>query len=252
MRLKDKVAIITGSGGSIGSFTAKRFAKEGAKVVVTDINAEGGQRTVKSITDRGGEAIFIEADISKVAECEKIIKSALTAFGKVDILFNNAGLELMKPMHEYLEEDYDRIVDVHLKGSFFCTRYVLPVMMEKKSGSIVNMGSIAGVMGFMEIPSYCAAKGALVNLTRYIALQYAPYNIRCNCVCPGGVATEMIKRSMEKFPELIQKSIGNHPLGRLAEPDEVVNAVLFLSSDEASFITGAILPVDGGYLAGKA
>lgn len=252
MRLKDKVAVITGSGGAIGGVTAKKFAKEGAKVVVTDINVKGGEATVKDIKDSGGEALFVEANIREVAGCEKIIRSAVDAFGRVNVLFNNAGFEQFKSMHEYDEEDYDSVVDVHLKGSFFCTRYVLPEMMKQGGGSIINMGSTASLSGFIMLPTYCAAKGALVNLTRYIALEYAPYNIRCNCICPGAVATEMMKRYMEEYPDMAQKSINNHPMGRMAEPEEVANAVLFLASDESSYITGASLPVDGGYLAGKA
>ena len=252
MRLRDRVAIITGSGGSIGGVTARRFAREGAKVVVTDINVEGGQGTVKDIKDNGGEAVFVEADISKVVECEKIIRSAVDVFGRVDVLFNNAGLDLTKSMHEYIEEDYDKMVDVHLKGSFFCIRYVLPEMMKQGGGSIINMGSIAALSGFMKSAAYCAAKGALVNLTRYVALEYAPYNIRCNCICPGVVATEMMKRFTEQFPDLAQRSIANHPMGRLAKPEEIADAVVFLASDESTFITGVSLSVDGGYMAGKA
>ena len=251
MRLKNKVAIITGSGGAIGSATAKRFAQEGAKVLVTDINVIGGQKTVQEIKDSGGEAIFVEANIIKVSECEKIIRSAVNAFGRVDILFNNAGIELWKSIHEYTEEDYDRVVDIDLKAAFFCIRYVIPEMMAKEGGSIINMGSTAALSGFIMLPSYCVAKGALVNLTRYVALEYAPYHIRCNCLCPGAVATEMVTRFLEQYSEMAKKSIANHPLGRLGKPEEIAEAVLFLASDESSFITGVSLPIDGGYLAGK-
>lgn len=252
MRLQNKIAVITGSGGAIGSVTAKRFAREGAKVVITDINVEGGQKTVKDIQAGGGEAIFIEADITKVSECQKMIRMTVDTFGRVDVLFNNAGIELFKPMHEYTEEDYDRVVDVSLKGSFFCIRYVLPEMMKNGGGSIINMGSVAGLTGHIKIPSYCAAKGALVNLTRYVALDYARYHIRCNCLCPGVVATEMMKRTIEIDPDLVKKIIDQHPMGRAAEPEEIANAAVFLASDESAFITGISLPVDGGYLAGKA
>jgi len=251
MRLKDKVAIITGSGGAIGAVTAKKFAAEGAKLVVTDINVEGGEKTVSEIKESGGEAVFVESNIREVSECEKVIKSAVDTFGSIDILFNNAGFELMKSVHEYTEEDYDNIMDVHCKGSFFCIRYALPEMMEQGGGVILNQGSIAGMMGHVKTGAYCMAKGGLVNYTKYVALEYAPYNIRCNCICPGAVATAMMKRFMNDFPELAQQSIDNHPLGRMAEPEEVADAAVFLSSNEASFITGVTLPVDGGYLAGK-
>jgi len=251
MRLKDKVAVITGSGGAIGSVTSKRFADEGAKIVVTDINVEGGEQTVKDIKEKGGEAIFVEGNVSQVSACKKIIQSAVDAFGRVDILYNNAGFELMKSIHEYTEEDYDGVIDSHLKGSFFCTVYAVREMMKQKSGVILNQGSIAGLMGHIKTGAYCMAKGGLVNFTRYVALEYAAYNIRCNCICPGAVATVMMKRFMNDFPELAQQSIDNHPLGRMAEPEEVADAAVFLSSNEASFITGVVLPVDGGYTAGK-
>jgi len=251
MRLKDKVAVITGAGGGLGSVAANRFCLEGAKVVVNDINADRGQKVVNDIKESGGNAVFVEADIRKVEECKKLIKSAVDAFGRVDVLFNNAGLELMKSLHEYSEEDYESVVGLHLKGSFFCIRYVLPVMMDRGGGSIINMGSIAGLSGFIKEAAYCAAKGGLVNLTRYVALEYAPYNIRCNCICPGVVATEMIGRVMEQDPDLVQKSVDMHPMGRMAKPEEIADATVFLASDEASFITGVSLPVDGGYLAGK-
>jgi len=252
MRLKDKVAVITGAGGAIGSVTAKRFADEGAKVVVTDVNAEGGEKTVRNIKDKGGESIFVEADITRVSECEKIVRSCIDTFGRLDILFNNAGIELTKFMHEYVEDDYDLVVDVNLKGSFFCTRYALPEMMKQGGGSIINMGSIGGLSGVLKSAAYAAAKGGLINLTRYVALEYAPYNIRCNCICPGAVDTEMMRRFMRDAPEQAQKAINNHPLGRMAKPEEIASAAVFLASDEASFITGVSLPVDGGYLAGKA
>jgi NAD(P)-dependent dehydrogenase (short-subunit alcohol dehydrogenase family) len=252
MRLKDRVAVITGSGGAIGGVTALRFADEGAKMVVTDINVEGGERIVKEIKDKGGEAVFVKGDVSQVADCKQIIQTAIDAFGRIDILYNNAGLELMKSIHEYTEEEYDGIADTHMKGGFFCTVYALREMMKQNSGVILNQGSIGGLMGHIKTGSYCMAKGGLINFTRYVALEYAPYNIRCNCICPGAVATVMMKRFAEEWPELAEASIKNHPLGRMAEPEEVASAAVFLASDEASFITGVILPVDGGYTAGKA
>jgi len=251
MRLRDKVAVITGAGGAIGSVTAKRFAWEGAKALVTDINVEGGRKTVKEIKEDGGEAVFVEADIRKVGECEKIIRSAIQTFGRLDILFNNAGIELVKFMHQYGEDDYRLVVDVNLKGAFFCTRYAIPEMMKQGGGSIINMGSIIALSGFANQAAYCAAKGAIVNLTRYVALEYAPYNIRCNCICPGVVATQMVDRVREQDPDLVQRSVNMHPMGRFAKPEEIASATVFLASDEASFITGVTFPVDGGYLAGK-
>jgi NAD(P)-dependent dehydrogenase (short-subunit alcohol dehydrogenase family) len=250
MRLKDKVAIITGSGGSIGSTAAKRFALEGAKVVVTDINAKGGNATVEEIKALGGEALFVEADITKATECEKIVKSAIDIFRRVDVLFNNAGFSYIKPLHECTEKDYHKIVDVHLKGSFFCTRYVLGGMMQQAGGSIINMGSVAGLVGYRGVPLYCAAKGALSSLTRYVALEYGSYNIRCNCLCPGAVSGGIGERYLKENPDIAKRSLASYPLGRFAERDEIVHAAVFLASDESSYITGVNLPVDGGYVAG--
>ena len=154
-------------------------------------------------------------------------------------------------MHEYKEEDYDRIMDINLKGSFFCISYALPLMMKERSGSIITMGSMIGLSGYVKNAAYCASKGALVNLTRYVALEYAPYNIRCNCICPGSVETDLLRHYLEENPDMKLKLIDYHPMGRLGRPEEIADAAVFLASDESSFITGVSLPVDGGYLAGK-
>ncbi len=251
MGLKNKVAIITGAAGGIGSVSAKRFAKEGAKVLVTDIQVEGGHKTVKEIKDNGGEAAFVEADITKVSECEKIIMSAIDTFSGIDVLFNMAGIEGVKALHECTEEDYDNMLDSHLKGTFFCIRYVLPELMARGGGAIINMGSTAGCIGHKNIPHYCAAKGAIVNLSRYVALDYAAYNIRCNCICPGVVGTGMVLWAMKEHPDMMKRIIEQIPMGRVAKPEEIADAAVFLASDESSYITGVTLPIDGGDLAGK-
>jgi len=251
MKLKSKVALITGSGGSIGGAAARLFAEQGAKIVINDINMGAGQQVAEQIRNAGGEATFVAADISKVAETQKLIDACVESYGRLDILFNNAGIELIKPLHEYEEEDYDRVMDVSLKGSFFCTRYAIPQMVKQGGGVILNMGSIAALNGHAQLASYCAAKGALVNFTKYVAIEYAPDNIRCNCLCPGTIATDMVKKVAADYPELVAKNINEHALGRMGEEDEVATAALFLASDDASYITGVSLPVDGGYLAGK-
>jgi NAD(P)-dependent dehydrogenase (short-subunit alcohol dehydrogenase family) len=251
MRLKGKVAVITGAGGDIGRGAAELFAREGAKVVVSDINVKGGKETVKAIKSEGGDAIFVETDVRKVSDTEKLIKSTIQSFGRIDVLFNNAGVVLMKMLHEQTEEDYSAVVDACLKGSFFCSRYALIEMMKQHSGCIINMGSAAGLIGYLVVPAYCAAKGAIVSLTRQIALDYAPYNIRCNCICPGAVNTAMVKQERLRDPKALEKNISFHPMGRMAEVEEVAKAALFLASDDASFITGVSLPVDGGYVCGK-
>jgi NAD(P)-dependent dehydrogenase (short-subunit alcohol dehydrogenase family) len=251
MKLKERVAVITGAGGDIGRGTARLFAAEGAKVVVSDINGKTGQETVNIIKADGGEAVFVEADVAQVSDTEKLVKTTVQTFGTIDVLFNNAGVLVMKSLHEQTEEDYAAVVDVCLKGTFFCSRYALPEMMKQGEGCIINMGSAAGLIGYLEAPGYCAAKGGIVNLTRQIALDYAPYNIRCNCICPGAVNTEMMKQARILIPETVNRNISFHPMGRIAEVEEVAKAALFLASDDASFITGVSLPVDGGYLSGK-
>lgn len=251
MRLKDKVSVITGGGGAIGGATAEHFAREGARVVVSDVDGKTARQTVEAIQSAGGEAVFVEADVSQVAETEKIIRCAVDTYGRVDVLFNVAGIELMKSLHEHTEEDYERVTGVSLKGSFFCTKYAVTEMMKQGSGVIINMGSIAALSGHAQLASYCAAKGALINFTKYVAMEYAPYNIRCNCICPGTIATQMVQRAASEYPELVAKNVNEHALGRMGEVREITDAALFLASDESSFVTGVTLPVDGGYSAGK-
>lgn len=251
MKLKGKVAVITGAGGALGGATAELFAKEGAKVVVSDVNGKSGLEVVETIKGNGGDAVFVEADVSKVADTEKIIKTAISAFGRIDILFNAAGLELMKSLHEHTEEDYERIMGISMKGSFFCSKYAVLEMMKQRSGVIINMGSIAALNGHSLLASYCTAKGALINFTKYLAIEYAPYNIRANCICPGTIGTPMVKRAAAEYPELVAKNINEHALGRMGEVREITSTALFLASEDSSFITGVSLPVDGGYMAGK-
>ncbi|MBE0597152.1 MAG: SDR family oxidoreductase [Desulfuromonadales bacterium] len=251
MKLKGKVAVVTGGGGAIGGASAELFAAQGAKVVVSDFNGRTAQQVVDKIRQAGGEAVLAEADVSKVPETAKIIQAAMDAFGRVDVLFNVAGVELVKSLHEHTEEDYDRVMGVSLKGSFFCAKYAVQQMMKQGSGVIINMGSIAALNGHAQLASYCAAKGALINFTKYLAIEYAPYNIRSNCICPGTIATEMVKRAAAANPDLVEKNVLQHPLGRMGEVREISDVALFLASDEASFITGVSIPVDGGYSAGK-
>jgi len=254
MKLADKVAIITGSASGIGRATALLFAKEGAKVMVVDVNDEKGERTVEEIKATGGEAIFIHADVTQISDVKRMVHKTVETFGKLDILFNNAGMPSGKTAIELEEEEWDRVVDLNLKSIYICSKNAVPVMIKSGGGSIINMSSIGGLVSgkFIGGEAFSASKGAVVNLTRSMALHFGSQRIRVNCVCPGHIMTPMTEKWLTeilKDPVKSKELLAMYPLGRLGKPEEVAQAVLFLASDEASFITGVILPVDGGYTA---
>ncbi|MFT4105575.1 MAG: SDR family oxidoreductase [Lacrimispora sp.] len=254
MRLKDKVAIITGGASGIGRASAERFAKEGARVVVADMNRQNGLDTVAGIKAEGGEASFFEVDVADVSQVKAMIDFAVEAYGRLDILFNNAGYPCAAGM-DVEEEDYDKGMDINLKGGFFAVKYALPEFQKQGGGSVIFTASVGGMVASTNSPLYGAAKGAVVNLTRSLAVKYAKENIRVNCLCPGPTDTAMLplftsrpgdELSQEDSMKVIMNST---PMGRVAPSSELANAVLFLASDEAAFVTGVILPVDGGYVA---
>ncbi|MCH8291460.1 glucose 1-dehydrogenase [Candidatus Poribacteria bacterium] len=249
MRLRDKVAIITGGASGIGKATALLFAKEGAKVVVADQNEAGGKETVDHIRSDGGEAIFVRADVASAEDVQSMVKAAIETYGKLVILFNNAGIAMRLPVADLPEEDWDRCIDINLKGVYLCSKYAIPEMIKNDGGCIINMASIYGVVGGKTRAAYVASKGGVVNLTRGMALDYASNNIRVNCICPGFVETPLV-RDVVKTPEEYQALAVQHPMGRLAKPLEIAYGALYLASDESSFVTGIALPIDGGYTAG--
>ena len=249
MRLRDKVAIITGGASGIGKATALLFAKEGAKVVVADKNEAGGKETVDHIRSDGGEAIFVRADVTSAEDVQGMVKAAIGTYGKLVILFNNAGIAMRLPVADLPEEDWDRCIDINLKGVYLCSKYAIPEMIKNDGGCIINMASIYGVVGGKTRAAYVASKGGVVNLTRGMALDYASNNIRVNCICPGFVETPLV-RDVVKTPEEYQALAVQHPMGRLAKPLEIAYGALYLASDESSFVTGIALPIDGGYTAG--
>ena len=249
VRLKDKVAIITGAASGIGKATAKLFAEHGAKVVVADIDKDGGSQTVTQIQNGGNEAIFVETDVTLKVDTEKMVAQTVETYGKLDILFNNAGIAMRLPVAELPEEDWHRCLDVNLTGVFLCAKAAIPAMLKNGCGSIINMSSIYGVVGADVRAAYVASKGGVTNLTRGMALDYAENNIRVNCICPGFVETPLVA-GVIKTPEEYQTLANKHPMRRLGQPEEIAYGALYLASDESAFVTGIALPIDGGYTAG--
>lgn len=252
MRLQNKVAIITGGNSGIGKATALLFAKEGAKVVIGARDSETGKVVVDEIKKIGQKAVFVKTDVSREAEVKNLVDFAVKLFGRVDIMFNNAGIELTKPVTETTSEELDNVLDINLKGVFYGCKHVIPYMIKNGGGSIINTASAAGIVGSPNLAAYSASKGGVVLLTKETALDYAKNKIRVNCVCPGAIDTPMIRRFVERAPNpaKVLEELGNmHPLGRLGKPEEIANAVLFLASDESSFVTGHALLVDGGLTA---
>lgn len=252
MRLENKVALITGAGSGIGRATAELFAKEGAKVVVADNNAESGQRTVRSIKDDGGQAILVEADVSKAADARHMVSAAIDAYGRLDILHNNAGIFVKPtPAHELTEDVWDRVFDVNIKGVWLGCKYAVPELIKAGGGSIVNTASMAGIRGRPYTTAYCASKGAVVMFTKTLAIELAPYNIRVNCICPGAVNTPLIHDLGVTQEQAAAQVLADQPIARFARPEEIAQAVLYLASDaESSYVTGHALQIDGGQWAG--
>ena len=249
MRLKGRVAVVTGSGSGIGRASAVLFAKEGAKVVVVDCVREGGLKTVDMISNIGGESVFVEADVSKTADVQGMVRSALKKFGRIDIVFNNAGINLEKAVTDTSEQEWDKIMDVNLKGVFLCSKYAIPEMIRGGGGVIINTASIRGLVGQYHESAYCASKGGVVLLTRAMALDYGCHNIRVNCICPGAILTPLTQAFLDSSPDPereVQETLKKIPLGRMGEPEDVARVALFLASDESAYLTGLAIPVDGG------
>lgn len=252
MRLADKVAIITGAGAGIGRSTALLFAREGAKVVVADRDPHLGAETVSLIKAGGGEAIFVQVDVSRAADAERMARTAVETYGKLDILVNNAGIYMQANAVETSEEDWDRILDVNLKGVFLCSKYCIPEMIKGGGGSIVNVGSEAGIVGIKNQVAYNVSKSGVIALTRSMAIDFAPYHVRVNCVCPGTTETPLVKAAVERAPDpaAARRALEQvRPANRLGRPEEIAAGILYLASDESPYATGSILSVDGGYTA---
>ena len=246
-----RVALVTGGGSGIGRAAALRFARAGARVLVSDISPEGGDETVRLITDSGGEATFIPADVSLEADVARLVEATIERYGRLDCAHNNGGIEgPLSTVVDLSEDDWDRVIDVNLKGVWWCLKYEIPAMLAQGGGAIVNTGSVSGLKGFPPLlPAYVASKFGVVGLSAVAARHYASQGIRINAICPGAIDTPMLDRIGEGAARLGVSLVAENPAGRLGSPAEVAEAVVWLCSDAASFITGQTLTIDGGFLA---
>jgi NAD(P)-dependent dehydrogenase (short-subunit alcohol dehydrogenase family) len=249
--LDGKVALVTGGASGIGRATALTFAREGAKLVIADMNVDGGQQTVHMITEQGGDATFVRVDVSHAAEVQAMISKAVETYGRLDFAHNNAGI-LGTPfidMTECTEAEWNQIMNINLKGVWLCMKYEIPQMLQQGGGAIVNTASGAGLVGSAAFPIYDASKHGVVGLTKSAALQYAKRGIRGNAVCPGVIRTPMSQQGIDANPQFEESAITRNPSGRFGKPEEIAEAVVWLCSDAASFVTGHAMSVDGGSLA---
>jgi NAD(P)-dependent dehydrogenase (short-subunit alcohol dehydrogenase family) len=249
-RLHGKVALVTGGGSGIGRASALAFAREGARVVVSDLVVTGGEDTVQLVKAAGGEATFVQADASKATAVENLVKRVVERYGRLDCAFNNAGIEgEIQQTAECSEENWDQTIAINLKGVWLCMKYELPVMLRQGGGAIVNTSSVAGLVGFQGLPAYVASKHGVAGLTKTAALEYAKSGIRVNAVCPGVIHTPMVERLFRGQPQWGETVQAMEPVARMGTPEEVAEAVVWLCSEAASFVTGVTMAVDGGLVA---
>ena len=248
-----KVAVVTGGSSGIGRAISLAFAREGAKVVIADIGIEGGEETVRIIRDSGGEAIFVKTDVTVASQVEALVNTAVHTYGRLDFAANNAGItQAAAPIHEMQEDDWDRILDVNLKGVWLCMRYQIPQMLRQGGGSIVNTSSSSSLRAAANIAAYKASKHGVNGLTHTAAFENARTGIRVNAICPGSTGTPMIRRFVANSPNHTLEGVGDSiPMGRLGNPEEQAEAVIWLCSDAASFVTGTVMSVDGGEISSR-
>ncbi|HKD65801.1 MAG TPA: SDR family NAD(P)-dependent oxidoreductase [Candidatus Binataceae bacterium] len=253
MRLENKVAIITGAGGGQGRAAALLFAGEGAKIVASDWNAESGEETAALVNAAGGAAVHIGADVSAAAQVRRLIDGALESFGRIDVLYNNAGVGYSSSlsMHDILktpEEDWDRVLAINLKSVFLTCKCAIPEMLKTGGGSIINTSSVAALVGGENAHAYTAAKGGMISLSRALAVEFGPHNIRVNCICPGVIDTPMVESVVRPFKDPA-RPFRISPIRRLGTPEDIAYCALYLASEESSFVTGATFVIDGGITA---
>ena len=254
MQLSGKVALITGGASGIGRATARLFALEGASVVIADVSEDSGRAVVNEINRNGGKAAFEPVDVTSAVDCRRVVERTIQEFAKVDILFNNAGIIRRATVLDLKEEDWDRVMAVNVKSIFLLSREVIPHMTKSGGGSVINTASGWGLTGGAKAAVYCASKGAVVLLTKAMAMDHGPQNIRVNCICPGDTDTAMLRGEAVQLgaeERRFMAAAAKRPLGRVGTPEEIAQAALYLASDASSFVTGIALVVDGGGLAGS-
>ena len=249
--LHGKIALVTGAGSGIGRATSLVLAREGATVVVSDVNAQGGEETLSAIKDMGGDGMFVHADVSRAADVEALVDATVAAYGRLDCAYNNAGIEgyIGGRLHEYPEDTWDRLMDINAKGVWLCLKYEIRQMLKQGGGAIVNTASAAGLVGSRRLSAYSASKHAVVGLTKSAALEYATDGIRVNAVCPGIIDTPMMDRLVEGREDYAATIPTRQPIGRKGTPEEIAEAVAWLCSDAASLVTGLAMSVDGAFTA---
>jgi NAD(P)-dependent dehydrogenase (short-subunit alcohol dehydrogenase family) len=251
--LQGRVTVVTGGASGIGRATARLFAREGARVVLTDLDEERGAAAAREIAGEEGVVRFVAADVSRAADCARVVEEALAAFDRIDVLFNNAGIIRRASVVDTSEADWDRVMSVNVRSVYLLSRLVIPKMAQAGRGVIINTASGWGIAGGRNAAVYCASKGAVVLLTKAMAIDHGPQGIRVNCVCPGDTDTAMLRHEAHELGMPVERFLAesaDRPLGRMGRPEEIAQAVLFLASDASSFVTGTALVVDGGGLAG--
>jgi NAD(P)-dependent dehydrogenase (short-subunit alcohol dehydrogenase family) len=252
-RLQGKMALITGAASGIGRASALLFAREGAAVAVVDMNEKAGQEVAKAITEQGGQAFFVAADVTRAADCERVLRIVADKFGALHILFNNAGIIRRASVLDLSESDWDRVMEVNVKSIFLMSKFAIPLMEKSGGGSIINTASGWGLAGGPKAAAYCASKGAVVLLTKAMAIDHGPQNIRVNCICPGDTDTPMLRSEAKQLgagTDRFLHEAAQRPLQRVGTPEEIAQAALYLAGDASSFVAGTALVVDGGGLAG--
>lgn len=252
MRLENKIVLITGAGSGIGRAMALLFAEEGARVFAADLDGATARQAAAEITATGGEAHSMGADVSRTEDVQQMVRACVDCFGRIDVLCNIAGIGSTQTVVDTPEEVYDRVMAVNARGTFLCCKYTVPHMIEQGGGVIINMGSVVALVGVVDRAAYSAAKGAIVSMTRAIAIDHVKQNIRCNCLCPGTVHSPWVDRNVNASPDpaaYMAAMVARQPMGRLGTPEEIAKAALYLASDDAAFVTGASLVIDGGMTA---